>query len=109
MSRICRITPTNLALTSSFLHALLEPVNRTFQSARFQRFPWIHYDAVSDCAFCFTCCKAARQGKVRLTGLAEQAFLIKGFTNWKDATRVFSKHEASDFHKQAVAAMAMWG
>ena len=43
---------------------------------------------------------------MRLTGLAEQAFLIKGFTNWKDATRVFSKHEASDFHKQAVAAMA---
>ena len=83
-----------------------KPVNRSFQSAWFQRFPWIHYDAVSDCAFCFTCCRAARRGIVRLTGLAEQAFLIKGFTNWKDATRVFSKHEALDFHKQAVAAMA---
>ena len=48
----------------------------------------------------------AKQGKVKLTGLADQAFLIKGFTNWKDATRVYSKHESSDFHKQAVAAMA---
>ena len=79
-----------------------KPVNRSFQPGWFG---WIHYDAVSDCAFCFTCCKAARQGKVRLTGLAEQTFLIKGFTNWKDATRVLSKHETSDFHKQAVAAM----
>ena len=26
--------------------------------------------------------------------------------NWKDATRVYSKHEASDFHKQAVDAMS---
>ena len=83
-----------------------KPVNRSFQPGWFQRFGWIHYDAVSDCALCFSCCKAARQGKVRLTGLAEQTFLIKGFTNWKDATRVLSKHETSDFHKQAVAAMA---
>ena len=43
---------------------------------------------------------------MKLTGLANEAFLIKGYTNWKDATRVYSKHEASDFHKQAVAAMA---
>ena len=35
--------------------------------------------------------------------MLQQAFLIKGFTNWEDTTRVFSKHETSDFHKQAVA------
>ena len=85
---------------------LSRPVKRSFQSSWFQRFPWIHYNATLDCALCFTCCKAAKQGKVKLTGLADQAFLIKGFTNWKDATRVYSKHESSDFHKQAVAAMA---
>ena len=46
-------------------------------------------------------------GKVkRGTGLADQAFLIKGFTNWKDATRGYSKYEASDFHKQAIDAMS---
>ena len=83
-----------------------KPVKRSFQAQWFQRFPWIHYDAALDCAFCFSCCKAAREGKVRLTGLADQAFLIKCFTNWKDATRVYSKHEASDFHKQAVDAMS---
>ena len=34
------------------------------------------------------------------------SFVIKGFTNWKDATRVFVKHESCGFHKQAVAALA---
>jgi len=53
-----------------------------------------------DAAFCFSSCKAV------LSGLSEQSFVIKGFTNWKDATRVFVKHESSDFHKQAVAALA---
>ena len=39
--------------------------------------------------------------KVLITGVAENAFIIDGFNNWKDATRVYSKHEASYFHKQA--------
>ena len=82
-----------------------KPVNRSFQAGWFQRFPWIHYVETTDCALCFTCCKATKQGKVRVTGVTEDTFLVKGFTNWKDATRVLSKHEASDFHKQAVAAM----
>ena len=47
---------------------------------------------------------AAKQGKVRLTGVTEQSFIIKAFTYWKDATRVFRKHESCDFHKQAVMA-----
>ena len=34
------------------------------------------------------------------------SFVIKGFTNWKDATRFFVKHESCGFHKQAVAALA---
>ena len=40
-----------------------------------------------------------------MTGVTENTFLVKGFTNWKDATRVLSKQETSDFHKQAAAAM----
>ena len=54
-----------------------------------------------DSAFCFVCCKAIKQKKVLITGVAENAFIIDGFNNWKDATRVYSKHEASYFHKQA--------
>ena len=40
-----------------------------------------------------------------MSGVSEQSFIIKGFTNWKDASRGFVKHESCDFHKQAVAAL----
>lgn len=50
--------------------------------------------------------KAVRDMKVRLTSYTEQSFLVKGFTNWKDATRVFGRHEACDFHKMSASALA---
>ena len=40
-----------------------------------------------------------------LTRLFEASFLLKGFTNWKDATRVLVKHESSNFHKAATEAL----
>ena len=72
-------------------------VRRSFQSSWFHRWKWIHYDA-TDAAFCFSCCKAAKQGKIKFT---EGSFITKGFTNWKDASRIFGKHESSDVHKQS--------
>ena len=33
---------------------------------------------------------------MELTRLSEASFLVKGFTNWKDATRVSVKHESSN-------------
>ena len=41
-----------------------------------------------------------------MTGVTDQSFIIKGFTNWKDATRVFMKHGSCDFHKQAAMAIS---
>ena len=40
-----------------------------------------------------------------LTRLSEASFLVKGFTYWKDATRVLVKHESSNFHKAATEAL----
>ncbi len=77
-------------------------MNRSFQPSWFNKFSWLHYDVTLDSAYCFTCCKAFKQGKVRLTGVAESAFTINGFTNWKDATKAFTKHGASSLHMQAV-------
>ena len=47
-----------------------------------------------------------KEGKIRLTGMTEASFLVKGFINWKDATRGLSKHENSDFHKAAASALS---
>ena len=47
-----------------------------------------------------------KDGRAVATGVTERAFLEKGFTNWKDGTRSFSKHESCDFHKVCAAALA---
>jgi len=82
------------------------PVNPSFQATWFSRFNWLHYDSTNDSVRCFTCCKAVKDGRAVSTGVTEQAFLVKGFTNWKDGTRCFSRHESCDFHKACVAALA---
>ena len=82
------------------------PVKRSFQATWFSRFNWLHYDATNDSVRCFTCCKAVKDGRAVINGLTEQAFLVKGFTNWKDGTRCFSRHETCDFHKVCTAALA---
>ena len=48
----------------------------------------------------------AKLRKVRLSTYMEESFLVKGFTNWKDATRLFARHENCDFHKSSAAALA---
>ena len=45
-------------------------------------------------------------GRAVSNGVTEQAFLVKGFTNWKAATRCFSRHESCDCHKLCAAALA---
>ena len=82
------------------------PVTRSFRATWFSRFNWLHYDSTNYSVRCFTCCKAVKDGRAVSTGVTEQAFLVKGFTNWKDGTRCFSRHESCDFHKVCVAALA---
>ncbi len=82
------------------------PVKRSFQATWFNRFKWLHYDVGQDAAYCFVCCKAVKEGKIRLSSYTEGSFLVKGFTNWKDATRMFTKHESCDFHKSTAVALA---
>ena len=82
------------------------PVKRSFQASWFNRWKWLHYDVAQDAAYCFTCCKATEVGKIRLSACTEESFVVKGFLNWKDATRAFVKHESCNFHKSAAAALA---
>ena len=81
-------------------------MRRSFQATWFNRFRWLHYGVGQDAECCFVCCKAVKEGKVRLSSYTEESFLVKGFINWKDATKIFAKHEISDFHKSSAAALA---
>ena len=40
---------------------------------------------------------AARKGRLDYQ-------IVNGFTNWKDATRIFSRHKSCDFHKSCADA-----
>ena len=97
-----------LANHLSFLFRSFEnaPVNRSFQVSWFNRFPWIHIELDQDAVYCFVCCKAVKEGKIRLTEMTKANFLVKGFINWKDATRGLSKHDNSDLHKAADSALS---
>ena len=75
------------------------PVYRSFQPSWFWKYPWQHYDQVNDKAFCFTCLKASKIGNLKVC----DAFLSRGYTNWKDASGDkrggFSTHERSQVHQ----------
>lgn len=70
--------------------------------SRFTKWKWLHYDAARDLLFCHVCVTGIKSGKLILSG---NAILSGGFSNWKDATRCFIKHETSSTHKTAVDAV----
>ena len=66
-----------------------KPTYRSFQPSWFKKWPWLIYNETDDKAFCFVCIKAVLQERVRncaLISKTSDAFLTRGFTNWKDAT-----------------------
>ena len=78
-------------------------VSHAFQSSWFARWKWLHYDATQDLVFCHTCVVVAKTGKMKLGGnMKDSIFLSGGFSNWKDATVGFVKHEKTMTHKIAV-------
>ena len=74
------------------------PVKRAFRAAWFERWSWLHYDEASDLAFCFLCCKAETEGKLKAAN-KDLSFISKGFSNWKDATEAFRTDEKSKCHQ----------
>ena len=82
------------------------PVERCFQPTWFDKWSWLHYREETDSAFCFVCTKAMVENKVRIRNM-DITFISAGFTNWKDATSIFRKHEGSECHRAAVEAIVV--
>ena len=76
-------------------------IHHSFQSKWFDKYKWLHYSEARDAAYCYTCKTADEQKKLR-TKYKESSFISRGFTNWKDGTVGFNKHESSECHKEAV-------
>ena len=77
-------------------------VKRSFQASWFNKWTWLHYVEDKDLALCFACYKAKAENKLNWASNADEAFISKGFSNWKDASVKFANHESSNCHKEAV-------
>ena len=75
--------------------------NRSFQSSWTKQFPWLHYNESNDSVFCWYCMRAAETQQLK-SSKSEVSFISRGYTNWKNATAGFRKHESTDCHKEAV-------
>ena len=76
--------------------------SRSFQSSWFAKWPWLEWDDQAECAFCHPCRMSTHLNFMRFSTKAEKTFSSIGFRNWKDATRLFRKHESSHAHKEAI-------
>ena len=82
------------------------PMYYSFQSSWFKKWPWIHYDQTSEKRF-VSCVQRPKVGNFRVcASKGEDAFVTRGYTNWKDVSgnkrEGFMTHEHSQFHKYCV-------
>jgi len=70
--------------------------NRSFHENYYTQFKWIEYSPSKDAAFCFPC--RLFKGNSINGGQIDLAYTSKGFKNWKDSVRSFSRHQASKAH-----------
>ena len=78
---------------------------RSFRAEWCQQNSWLHYDDSLDAAFCYLCMRAEHEGKFLVSTKREPSFLSKGYTNWKEATSTFKKHQTSACHLEALEAV----
>ena len=81
--------------------------NRTFQVNWCKKHNWLHYDRSRDAAFCHICLTAEHDKLFLASTKRDPAFITKGYTNWRDATKAFNKHLVSACHKEAVSALQL--
>ena len=71
---------------------------RSFKAVWFDTWPWLNYQ--EDSVIWFHCSQASNRNLLvkGLYGRRKEAFITKGFINWKDACASFRKHETSKFY-----------
>ena len=77
----------------------------SFQSSRFAKWTWLHYNEEKDAAYCFYYIKAYQQNKLHGVSNMESTYISTGYRNWKEATTRFPMHESSRCHKDAMLKM----
>lgn len=72
---------------------------RSCQAHWFIKFPWLHYDEKNDSVLCFYCHCQEKRGNLKDQRNKEEAYISKGFSNWKKAPKCFYSHQESSCHQ----------
>jgi len=98
----CAYQPTDAGKLEGIPEQTHGSKTRRFQTAWFQRFPWLHLSTSLKAVVCYQCAKSNQLGLLSLTTKNEDTFVTKGFLNWKRALEKFTDHEKSACHRHAV-------
>ena len=63
------------------------------QKSWFSDYKWLTYCTTKNSLYCFHCRKKNRNGGFAFSTKSKDAFVTKGFTNWKKGRQKFKKHE----------------
>lgn len=78
----------------------------SFQKHWFDTYHWLHYDPSICGVICYYCSTAQRLSLLGLSRSKEEAFISKGYRNWKDALSSFAIHARSPSHTFSVERVA---
>ena len=81
-----RISDPNQLVSFNYPKRKKNPASRSFQPQWFNKWSWLHYNETQDSVLCYICVNASIENKIT-SGYVDNAFISKGFTNWKDATK----------------------
>jgi hypothetical protein len=100
--------PNQPLSTECFPAQVLSKRTLVFQPSWYQKYPWLHYSPSSKTkgVLCFFCAKAANLKLLELSSKSDDAFISRGFCNWKHAINKFQAHEKSSVHAHAVNQVA---
>ena len=92
----------------AIFHSVLLEVKEKRDLVRHHGLIWLNYEEASNSVIYFYCCQVSNRNLPMkgLYGRHEEAFITKGFINWKDACASFRKHETSKSYIEAVQAIA---
>ena len=80
---------------------------RSFHAHWCEDYPWLHYNAEKDAAFCYVCMISDKKKKHnRFSSYKELTFIETGFRNWKKCPKAFIDHATSEYHRDNVLLLA---
>ena len=80
---------------------------RPFHAHWCEDYPWLHYNAEKDAAFCYVCMISDKNKKHnRFSSYKELTFIETGFRNWKKCPKAFIDHATSEYHRDNVLLLA---